>query len=80
MTKFEENNSEQLKEFLLKLLINKDSTSVVKPVVAIDKFKYQLAFENALAIHPDSLVNQIKEGKQKKAVGEILKVYQLKRK
>jgi CsoR family transcriptional regulator, copper-sensing transcriptional repressor len=26
------------------------------------------------------LVNQIKEGKQKKAVGEILKVYQLKRK
>jgi hypothetical protein len=47
------------------LLINKDSTSVVKPVVAIDKFKYQLAFENSLAIHPDSLVNQIKASFQK---------------
>lgn len=42
------------------LLFNQDSTSVVKPVLALDEYKYQLEFENTLIIHPDSLVNQIK--------------------
>ena len=47
------------------LLANQDSTSVVKPVIVIDEFKYQLEFENELAIQPDSLVNQIKSSFQK---------------
>jgi hypothetical protein len=47
------------------LLINKDSTSVVKPVLALNENKYQLAFESKLLIHPDSLVNQIKSSFQK---------------
>lgn len=53
------------------LLINNDSTSVVKPVVLIDDNKYQLAFENSLAIHPDSLVNQIKASFRKSDLSQF---------
>jgi len=42
------------------LLNNLDSTSVVKPIIEIDNDKYQISFENKLEIHPDSLVNIIK--------------------
>ncbi|WP_044397910.1 helix-turn-helix domain-containing protein [Lacinutrix sp. Hel_I_90] len=38
------------------LLNNQDSTSRVKPIIALEEFKYQIAFENHLIIHPDSLV------------------------
>ena len=47
------------------LLANKDSTSVVKPVIALAENKFQLRFENNLKIHPDSLVNQIKSSFEK---------------
>lgn len=47
------------------LLANQDSTSLVKPIVAINNKKFQLSFENDLAIHPDSLVNQIKSSFKK---------------
>jgi len=43
------------------LLSNQDSTSLVKPVVALSESKYQLSFENQLAIQPDSLVSFVKE-------------------
>ena len=47
------------------LLNDNDSTSIVKPVRYLGDHKYQLAFESTLAIHPDSLVNQIKASFQK---------------
>lgn len=47
------------------LLLNKDSTSLVKPVRAIDESKYKLSFEKELFIHPDSLVVVIKRSFKK---------------
>lgn len=38
------------------LLSNKDSTSLILPIQKIGDSKYQLSFEKALAIHPDSLI------------------------
>lgn len=38
------------------LLSNNDSTSLILPVQKIAELKYQLSFEKALAINPDSLV------------------------
>lgn len=38
------------------LLSNRDSTSLILPIQKIDDSKYQLSFEKALAIHPDSLI------------------------
>ena len=42
------------------LLAYNDSTSVVKPIIEIEPLKYNLSFQNELAIVPDSLVSQIK--------------------
>jgi len=39
------------------LLFNNDSTSLVLPVIKLDKNKYELSFEKKLEIVPDSLVN-----------------------
>ena len=47
------------------LLNNQDSTSLVKPVLALKDLKYQLSFVADLAIHPDSLVKEIKRSFQK---------------
>ena len=47
------------------LLNNQDSTSLVKPVLELDNQKYQLAFQESVSIHPDSLVNIIKSSFQK---------------
>ena len=47
------------------LLINQDSTSLVKPVMGLGELKYQLSFEEHVAIHPDSLVSIIKRSLQK---------------
>lgn len=47
------------------LLTNQDSTSIVKPVIALTKNKYQLSFENSLAIQPDSLVKLIRNSFEK---------------
>ena len=43
------------------LLINKDSTSIVKPIELIEDSKYSLSFQNNLKIYPDSLVAVIAE-------------------
>jgi len=43
------------------LLNNQDSTSLVKPIVILSEFKYQLSFEKQLTIHPDSLVAYVKK-------------------
>ena len=47
------------------LLANQDSTSLVKPVVAIDELKYQLSFQQDISIDPDSLAALIKNSFQK---------------
>jgi hypothetical protein len=52
------------------LLLNQDSTSLVKPIIALEKLKYQLSFEEELSIHPDSLVNIIKSSFQKAGLPE----------
>ena len=52
------------------LLFNQDSTSLVKPVVAINNKKFKLEFENKLIIHPDSLVHQIRSSFQKSGLPE----------
>ena len=52
------------------LLINQDSTSLVKPIIALESQKYQLSFEEAISIHPDSLVNTIKSSFQKAGLPE----------
>lgn len=38
------------------LLANKDSTSLISPIIKINENRYELAFQNKLSITPDSLV------------------------
>lgn len=47
------------------LLSNQDSISVIKPVIQLDDFEYQLSFEKQVMIQPDSLVVLIKNSFQK---------------
>ena len=41
------------------LLSNNDSTSLVLPIIELDKNKFELSFQSNLSITPDSLVNSI---------------------
>ena len=41
------------------LLSNNDSTSLILPIIEVDKFRFELSFENQLSIIPDSLVSII---------------------
>ena len=43
------------------LLSNQDSTSLVLPIVELEKFKYKLSFQNQLSFEPSSLVTVIKD-------------------
>ncbi len=47
------------------LLSNQDSTSLILPIERIEEIKYQLSFEKALSIHPDSLVVIVAESFKK---------------
>lgn len=47
------------------LLTNQDSTSLILPVIKVDESKYQLSFQKALVINPDSLVEIIEKSFQK---------------
>ncbi len=47
------------------LLSNQDTTSLILPIQRIEEFKYQLSFEKALSIHPDSLVVIVAESFKK---------------
>ncbi len=44
------------------LLSNNDSTSLVSPIIQLEKNKYQLSFETNLSISPDTLIYSIKRG------------------
>ncbi|MDO6596067.1 winged helix-turn-helix domain-containing protein [Oceanihabitans sp. 2_MG-2023] len=64
-TKKKDNFSETVKVSLREvghhlLLANQDSTTLVKPVIALSENKFQVTFENTIAIQPDSLVAIIK--------------------
>lgn len=48
------------------LLVNNDSTSLVLPIIALDKSKYKISFQSKLSINPDSL-NSIVQRSLKKA-------------
>lgn len=52
------------------LLLNQDSTSLVKPVIAIEHIKFQLSFEETITIHPDTLVNTVKYSFDKSGLPE----------
>jgi DNA-binding winged helix-turn-helix (wHTH) protein len=47
------------------LLSNQDSASLILPIQKIAEYKYQLSFEKALSIHPDSLVRIVTESFKK---------------
>jgi len=47
------------------LLSQKDSTSLILPVLKIDESEYQLSFENTLIFEPDNLVNIVKSSFEK---------------
>lgn len=56
------------------LLANQDSTSLVLPVVALEKSKYELSFQQKLSLEPDSLVSIIKRSLKKLALPENYRV------
>ena len=43
------------------LLSNKDSVSLILPVIKIDDFKYQISFEKPLSFEPNTLVDILKQ-------------------
>ena len=43
------------------LLSNKDSTSLVLPIIELDKFKFKLLFQNQLSFEPSNLVKVVKK-------------------
>ncbi len=47
------------------LLTNQDSTSLVLPIIAIDKSKYELSFQNQLSFEPENLVAIVKRSFEK---------------
>ncbi|PKH52855.1 winged helix family transcriptional regulator [Tenacibaculum sp. Bg11-29] len=56
------------------LLINKDSTSLVLPVVELADFKYGLSFKSKLSFDPGKLVTLVKESLKKVALSESYSV------
>jgi len=53
---------------------NQDSTSLVLPIVEIEKLKFQLSFQNELEIKPDSLVDIIKRSIEKSTLPDSYRV------
>lgn len=56
------------------LLTNQDSTSLVLPIVALEKSKYRLSFENTLSFDPSDLVSIVKESFQKAGLPDQYRV------
>ena len=66
----DKSNSENVKVILRDvghqlLLSNKDSTSLVLPVIEVDKSKYRISFQNKLTIKPENLVSIIQKNFKK---------------
>lgn len=47
---------------------NQDSTSLVLPIIVLEKSKYQLSFQQQLFMEPDSLVNLVKKSLKKSSL------------
>lgn len=56
------------------LLSNQDSTSLVLPVVVLEKSKYKLSFQEQLSIEPNSLVNVVQKSFEKAALSKYYRV------
>ena len=56
------------------LLTNKDSTSLVLPVIEVEASKYELSFEQELAFLPNDLVKIVRESFQKAKLPEYYRV------
>ncbi|WP_109098267.1 winged helix-turn-helix domain-containing protein [Aquimarina sp. AU58] len=56
------------------LLANQDSTSLVLPVVKLEKSKYQLSFKNTLSFDPGDLVSIVKKSFRKAGLPEEYRV------
>ena len=56
------------------LTSNSDSISLVLPVIEIEKFKFQLSFQNQLSFEPSSLVTNIKRSFEKIALPKYYRV------
>jgi len=56
------------------LLSNSDSTSVVLPVIEIEKFKFKLSFQNQLSFEPNNLVSEVTNNFQKAALSNYYRV------
>jgi hypothetical protein len=56
------------------LLSNQDSTSLVLPILEIEKFKYKLSFQNQLSFEPSNIVAVVKESFQKSSLPNYYRV------
>ena len=56
------------------LLANKDATSLVLPVVALENLKYVLSFQNQLSFEPGSLVSLVKNSFHKSSLPTYYRV------
>ena len=56
------------------LISNSDSTSLVLPIKEIDKFKFQLSFQNQLAFEPSILVFSVKNNFEKVSLPNYYRV------
>lgn len=56
------------------LLLNKDSTSLVMPIVELEKTSYQLSFQRHLSFEPSSLVSLMKSSFEKAELSNYYRV------
>ena len=56
------------------LLKNQDSTSLILPILELEKSKYKITFQKELSITPDSLISIIKSSIQKSALPNFYRV------
>jgi len=56
------------------LKANKDHTSLVLPVIAIDDYKYQISFQKPLTIEPDNLVTIVQKSFQKATINNHYRI------
>ncbi|SHG73921.1 winged helix-turn-helix domain-containing protein [Winogradskyella jejuensis] len=56
------------------LLSNKDSTSLILPVVALEQSKYRLSFQNNLTFEPNTLVSIVQHNLKKSKLPEYYRV------
>lgn len=56
------------------LISNSDATSLVLPIVELEKFKYKLSFQNQLSFEPNNLVSEVRNSFQKAALSNYYRV------